>query len=37
MIPEGQDVLMPNETELFGDRVVAITGADSGIGPAAVV
>ncbi len=34
---EGRDVLMPNETQLFGDRVVAITGAGSGIGRAAAM
>ncbi|MDP9356648.1 MAG: SDR family oxidoreductase [Chloroflexota bacterium] len=28
---------MPNETQLFGDRVVAITGAGSGIGRAAAM
>ncbi len=32
--PTPRDVLLQNETALFGDRVVAITGAGSGIGRA---
>ncbi len=34
---EGRAVLMPNETQVFGDRVAVITGAGSGIGRAAAL